>query len=110
MWLCNLRLSYEILRSMYLYRRRNPLGASPVTGSSLATISSSEGQSVQYEGWANDGLSLAPPMNPPTCSHGNGEGNMETDNAGDEDKEDNVEEMEDNEPRFDLTDDLLLKV
>jgi hypothetical protein len=49
-------------------------------------------------------------MNPPTCPHGNGEGNMEIDNAGDEDKEDNVEEMEDNEPRFDLTDDLLLKV
>lgn len=95
---------------MYLYRRQNPLGASPVSGSSLATISSSEVQSLQYEGWAKDGLSLAPPTNPPSHPHGNGEGNMETDNAGDEDKEDNVEEMEDNEPRFDLTDDLLLKV
>lgn len=79
-------------------------------GSSTAHSGSSSRQSLHFDGWAKEGLSLGPPSNPSSQLPGGSEGNMETDNAGDDDKEKNNDEQKDNEPRFDLTDDLLLKV
>lgn len=89
--------------------RRHP-PSSLAGGSSTAHPGSSSRQSLHFDGWAKEGLSLGPPSNPSSQLPGGSEGSMETDNAGDDDKENNNDEQKDSEPRFDLTDDLLLKV
>lgn len=91
-----------------MYRRHPP--TSLAGGSSTGHSGSSSRQSLQFEGWAKEGLSLGPPSNPSPQLLGGSESNMETDNDGDDDKGKNPDEQTDSEPRFDLTDDLLLKV
>lgn len=89
-------------------RRQHPPSAM-AGGSSIDYSSSSSRQSLQFESFPREGLSLDPSFNHPSQLQGRREDSMETDNAGDEDKDENVEEANDNELRFGLTDDLLLK-
>ncbi|XP_024391133.1 F-box/LRR-repeat protein 15 isoform X2 [Physcomitrium patens] len=92
-----------------LLSRQHPPSAM-AGGSSIDYSSSSSRQSLQFESFPREGLSLDPSFNHPSQLQGRREDSMETDNAGDEDKDENVEEANDNELRFGLTDDLLLKV
>lgn len=86
--------------------RKHPASAG---GSSSGHGASSSRQSLQFEGgWAKQGLSLGPPSDPSSSQLA--ESNMETDNDGDDNNEKNSDDQKDDEPRFDLTDDLLLKV
>lgn len=92
-----------------LLSRQHPLSAS-AGGPSVDYSSSSSCQSLQFEGFPRESSSIGPPSNPSSQLLDRSEGNMESGNAGDGSEDSNVEKAKVNGSRFDLTDDLLIKV